>query len=88
MTVDAWTLVVAIATLIVSILAYRYARRSSKKSQEQITALQEQLKTFFDSYNERIIAEEKKKKENADFMVKAMKEESKRMNAMFNSYVI
>ena len=86
LTVEVWTLMVAGATLIVSILSYRFARKSAKENQNQIALIQKQQKDFFDSYNDRIKAEEEQKNRNAELMAKSIKEESKRINSMFNSY--
>ena len=52
LTIDVLTLVVAIATFIVTCLAYRYSRRSSKKylrnliarKQAQLTAMEESMR--------------------------------------------
>ena len=47
MTIEWWTLIVAVATLIVSILAYRYARKSDKSSLRGLIASKEaQLKAM------------------------------------------
>ena len=50
-TIEVWTLIVAIATFIVTCLSYRYSRRSSKKhlrsliarKQAQLTAMEESM---------------------------------------------
>ena len=50
-TIEVWTLIVAIATFIVTCLSYRYTRRSSKKylrnliarKQAQLTAMEESM---------------------------------------------
>jgi len=47
MTIEWWTLIVAVATLIVSILAYRYARKSNRQSLEaKIASKEAQLKAM------------------------------------------
>ena len=51
-TIEVWTLIVAIATFIVTCLSYRYTRRSSKKylrnliarKQAQLTAMEESMR--------------------------------------------
>ena len=50
MTIEVWTLIVAIATFIVSVMSYRYSRKKDNRSkQEKIRRKEAQLKAMEES---------------------------------------